>query len=569
MKAILATIACAGILTFYSTSRLLAQNQEPQMGRKISGAQVLAAGGVKRTAGQLVVKYHYGVTANDIDSLNSMFGSRVVKVQGRSGLYRLAFSRDSVIPQVLAQLKSSPMVEEVGYNYIVETFAIPYDSNYRPFQWHFYNAESGIWAEEAWDVSINKGQGVVVAVIDTGVAYENFGPFFQAKDLNKNFVAPKDFYKDDGHPNDDNGHGTHIAGTIAQDTNNNFATAGLAYQASIMPLKILSWDGYGSADDLIEAIYYAVDNGAKVINLSLGFSNTGSPDASGQVCTEIVGLNAALQYANDHNVIVVAASGNDGAGIVNCPAAYPTVIAVGATRYDGQQAYYSNSGDALDIVAPGGDMLVDQNGDGEVDGILQVSFCNDPGTMFDAYQLDGISLYGEFCAVMHAGTSMAAAHVSATVAMILGERPSLTPALVRQHLESTARDYGTPGWDASYGWGLIHAGAAIAAAIGSPAPPVATSGTVEGVVTDMATGHPVGGATVTIRLRGDKFTTTTSSSDGSYHFSGIEFGDYRITASASRYHLKHGKLSVNQGSPHVVAHFSLETLGASKKTMGN
>ena len=564
MKAILTTIVCAGLLTLSSASRLFAQNPKPPKGQQVSAAKVLAAGGVKRIAGQLVVKYRQGVTTTDIDSLNSMLGSQVVKIQARSRLHRLALAQDSVLPQVLAQLRSSSIVEEVGYNYVVETFAMPNDTDYQPFQWNLHNTASGIWAEDAWDISVTKGQGVVVAVIDTGVAYENFGPFFQAADLNKTFVAPKDFYENDDHPNDDNGHGTHIAGTIGQDTNNNFATAGLAYQASIMPLKILSWDGYGSADDLNEAIYYAVDNGAKVINLSLGFSNTGNPDASGQVCTEIVGLNAALQYAHDHDVVVVAASGNDGAGIINCPAAYPTVIAVGAIRYDGQRAYYSNTGTALDIVAPGGDMFVDQNGDGEKDGILQVSFCNDPGIMFDKYQLEGISLYGEFCTVMHDGTSMAAAHVSATVAMMLGENPSLTPALVRQYLESTARDFGTPGWDASYGWGLLHAGAAVAAAraVSSP-PPV--SGTVQGVVIDMVSGLPIGGATVTLRLRGDKLSTTTSSSDGSYLLSDLEFGDYRITVTASRYHLQHSKLTLNQSSPTAVADFRLEMLGIGRK----
>ncbi len=106
---------------------------------------------------------------------------------------------------------------------------------------------------------------------------------------------------------------------------------------------------------LFAAIYHAVGNGARVINLSLGFPNTGSPDpTTGQGCTEIPGLNAALQYAYDHNVVVVAASGNDGGNVVNCPAAYSTTIAVGATRFDGQRTSYSTGGNALDIVAPGG-----------------------------------------------------------------------------------------------------------------------------------------------------------------------------------------------------------------------
>lgn len=526
---------------------------------------LLAAGGAKRFAGQLVVKFRRGVTANDIDGLYSILGARVLKVHPRSGLHRLSVAEGPALLQILGTLRNSPIVEEAGYHYVVQNFALPNDTDYQLSQWNFHNTAGGIWAEEAWDVSANKGQGVVVAVIDTGVAYENFGPFVQAADLNKNFVAPKDFHNNDDHPNDDNGHGTHVAGTIAQDTNNNFATAGIAYQASIMPLKILSWDGYGSADDLNEAIYHAVNNGARVINLSLGFSNTGNPNASGQVCTEVAGLNAALQYAYDNNVVVVAAAGNEGGNVVNCPAAYPTVIAVGASRYDGQRAYYSNGGSALDIVAPGGDLLLDQNGDGKGDGVLQVSFCNDPGVMFDTYYLQGISLYGEFCTGMRAGTSMAAPHVTATVALMLGENPSLTPALVRHYLESTARDYGAPGWDSSYGWGLLHAGAAVAAARGGipppppPTPPPTTTGVVQGVVTDMATGLPISGATVTAHLHGNKFSTI-SSGNGSYIFAGLTFGTYRVTASASAYHSKHGKVSVTQISPNVTANFVLEKI---------
>ncbi len=552
-------ILLAGFLTLNSFGRVFAQNLQPQQTIQAPVAHLLAAGGAKRNAGQLVVKFRRGVTANDIDGLNSILGASVLKVHPRSGLHRLSVAEVN-LPQILGALRNSSMVEEAGYNYVVQSFAAPNDPDYQLSQWNFHNTAGGIWVEQAWDFSGNKGQGVVVAVIDTGVAYENFGPFVQAVDLNKNFVAPRDFYNNDDHPNDDNGHGTHVAGTIAQDTNNNLATAGIAYQASIMPLKILSWDGYGSADDLNEAIYHAVNSGARVINLSLGFSNTGNPDASGQVCMEIAGLNVALQYAYDNNVVVVAAAGNEGSNVVNCPAAYPTVIAVGATRYDGQRAYYSNGGSALDIVAPGGDLLADQNGDGEGDGVLQVSFCNDPGFMFDELILNGINHYGEFCTVLRQGTSMATPHVAATVALMLGENPSLTPASIRQYLESTARDYGAVGWDSSYGWGLLHAGAAVAAVKGGiPPPPPPTTGAVRGVVSDIATGLPISGALITMHMRADKFTTA-SLSDGSYSFSGLSFGDYKIITKASTYHLNHRDVSVSQNSSTVAVDFALEKI---------
>ncbi|MBI2533900.1 MAG: S8 family serine peptidase [Deltaproteobacteria bacterium] len=512
--------------------------QIPQSPRIVAGANdhLTPAGGPHREAGQLVVKFRPGVPANVIEGLHASLGARVLKVQPLSGLHRLGFPDGADLAQILTVYRNSPLVEEAGYNYVARAFGVPNDTYYQPYQWNFYNTAGGIWAEEAWDTIANKGQGIIVAVIDTGVAYEASGPFVQAPDLNKNFVSPKDFYNNDDHPNDDNGHGTHVTGTIAQDTNNNLATAGIAYQASIMPLKVLGWDGSGSSDDLNEAIYHAVGNGARVINLSLGFPNTGSPDATtGQVCTEIPGLNAALQYAYDHNVVVVAASGNDGGSVVNCPAAYSTTIAVGATRFDGQRTSYSTGGTALDIVAPGGDPNADQNGDGYGDGILQVTFCYDAMTMALYYQLFGINLYTEFCSVFYAGTSMATPHVTGTVALMLGENPGLNPDQVRNYLESATRDYGASGWDSSYGWGLLQAGAAVLAAKeGTTPPPPPLTGSLQGIVTDAGNGAFIGGAKITASNGASTFTTT-SPSNGSYSFNGLACGSYDVTASAKTY----------------------------------
>src|SRR3970040_2017015 len=128
MKAIFATILCVGLLTLNPVSRVFAQNQEPPKGLEVSAAKVLAAGGVKRIAGQLVVKYRHGVTANDIDSLNSMLGSQVVKIQPRSRLHRLAIPQDAILPRILTELSNSPIVEEVAYNYVVPRFTVPNDT---------------------------------------------------------------------------------------------------------------------------------------------------------------------------------------------------------------------------------------------------------------------------------------------------------------------------------------------------------------------------------------------------------------------------------------------------------
>jgi serine protease len=311
---------------------------------------------------------------------------------------------------------------------------------------------------------------------------------------------------------------------------------------------------------LNEAIYYAVNNGAKVINLSLGFTDTGSPDGSGQVCTEITGLNAALQYAHDHNVVVVAASGNDGGNVVNCPAAYPTVIAVGATRFDGQRTFYSTGGNALDITAPGGDPNVDQNGDGYGDGILQVTFCYDGETMALYWEILGINLYTEFCSAFYAGTSMATPHVTATVALILSEKPDATPDQVRTYLQSTARDYGTPGLDASYGWGLLNAGAALIMAQGgtAPSPPPATTGSINGTVTSTA-GAAIKGAKITAKTGSTTYSATTSST-GSYLLTNLPLGTYSVTASSGGYSSQTQLVSLSSSTT-VTVNFTLTKNG--------
>lgn len=257
----------------------------------------------------------------------------------------------------------------------------------------------------------------------------------QAPDLGgTSFLAGWDFVNQDAHPNDDNGHGTHVAGTVAQTTNNGFGVAGVAFGVTVMPVKVLNAAGTGAYDWIADGIYYAVDNGADVISMSLGGS-------SGSVT-----LENAVAYAYNHDVVVVAASGNDN-GAVGYPAAYDAyVIAVGATQYDESRAPYSNYGSSLDVVAPGGNTGVDQNGDGYPDGVLQMTFGDTPvdwGYWF--YQ----------------GTSMATPHVSGVAALVLTRNPSLTPDEVRSVLQSTAEDLGALGWDSTFGWGLVDAEAAL------------------------------------------------------------------------------------------------------------
>ena len=556
------------VLLLFILNVFLAGRPSPLLAQQlpiVDGAndQLVLGGGLSRIDGELVVKFRGGTPESAIEGLNALLGAQLLKLHPMSGTRRLGFPKSANLAQILNAYRNSAIVEEAGYNYRMRAFAMPNDTYYVPYQWNLYNTGNGIRAEQAWDNSANKGQGVVVAIIDTGVAFESNGLFVQAPDLNKSFVAPRNFLTNDNHPNDDHGHGTHLAGTIAQDTNNNVATAGVAYQASIMPLKVLDYTGSGSGDDLNEAILYAVANGAKVINMSLGFEGTGSPDGSGQVCTEIPGLNAALDAAYAGGVVVVAAAGNDGGNIVNCPAAYPTTIAVGATRYDGQRAFYSTGGSALDIVAPGGDPNVDQNGDGYGDGILQVTYCYDPESMALYWELLGINLYTEFCSVFYAGTSMATPHVTGTAALILSEKSNATPDDVRGYMQSTARDLGTNGRDDSYGWGLLDAGAAVLMATGGitpppPPPPPPPTGSISGVVKNSA-GVAINGAKITAKVGSATYTTTQT--NGSYVLSNLPLNTYNVTASASGYTAQTKSVTLTSGTPNQTFDFFLVKKG--------
>jgi serine protease len=344
---------------------------------------------------------------------------------------KVKFGPDKSVQEMIEAYKLEPCVLYAEPNYITYAFFVPNDPLYR-YQWHLQSPENGgINMEPTWDIST--GKDVIVAILDTGVAYENYKSFRLAPDLNgTRFIQGYDFVDKDTHPNDEDGHGTHVAGTIAQRTNNNMGLAGIAFNCTIMPVRVLGADGSGTHFTLADGIDFAVKNGAKVINMSLG--NWGQSDI----------LKQSLAHAYEMGVILVAAAGNE--FFEGSPASYPAAyndycIAVGAVRYDGMRAPYSNVSDYIDITAPGGDITVDQNHDGYVDGIYQQTFTTDP-QRFGYYFFEG--------------TSMAAPHVSATAALLISNGVT-NPNDVIKALKDTARDMGPLGCDSEYGWGILNA----------------------------------------------------------------------------------------------------------------
>jgi serine protease len=287
----------------------------------------------------------------------------------------------------------------------INNLAFPNDPYYK-YQWHL----KAIGIDAVWNKF--SGKGITVAVIDTGVAYTDHGKFKQVEDLkNVKFVKGYDFVDNDAFPIDENGHGTHVAGTIAQATNNSKGVAGAAFSASIMPVRVLNGQGSGTMADVAEGIRWAAKNGAHIINLSLG-------GPSGAKF-----LEDACKYAKAKGCIIVCAAGNSNTDRKFYPAGYSSAMAVASVESRLKRAFYSNYGDWISISGPGGDTRADYNGDGQPDGVLQCTI--DPAA-------PERSVYAQFM-----GTSMAAPHVSAAAAVLLSS--GRVPArLVQRKLEESA-----------------------------------------------------------------------------------------------------------------------------------
>ena len=279
----------------------------------------------------------------ELPGYNGLTMTLVRNLDGRNSLYELPDQIDP--PSAVAALADTGEFESISLDY-QRAALVPVNDPFFSKQWHLAKLRATV----AWDYSI--GANITVAVLDTGYAENND---------RLNAVAPGgyDFINGDGDAADDNGHGTHVSGIIAQKSNNNIGVAGLAYGATILPIKVLDHQGIGYDSQIIDGINHAVASGAHVINMSLGGA------------TYSAAMESAVNNAWAAGVFLACAAGNDGQGQATYPAFYDGCVGVGATNYGDGRAPYSNFGLGVAIAAPGGDLTVDANNDGYADGILQ------------------------------------------------------------------------------------------------------------------------------------------------------------------------------------------------------
>jgi len=356
------------------------------------------------------------------------------------GFYLVELDAKDSVEAALRRFRAMVDVEYAVPNGIARSFFTPNDPDFGLLQWNMRLLDM----ERGWDIQ-RGSSAVAVAIVDSGVAFEDFldpsGILFRrAPDwASATFLTGFDaVYGRGTHANDLTGHGTHVASTVAEATDNGLGVAGLAFGCGLVPIRVLNELGTGTFFDIAEGIDYATTltqdgrRPVRVINLSLG----------GPAETQDVGdpVRRAIDRAVAAGIVVVAATGNENRA-VGFPALLPNVIAVGAVDRNKRRASYSNFGPEVDVVAPGGDNITSSL----ADGIWQQSYAGFPF---------GPPSFQQFALTPSQGTSMAAPHVAATAALLISQGID-DPLLVRAAIESTTEDLGSAGFDSQFGHGLI------------------------------------------------------------------------------------------------------------------
>lgn len=379
-------------------------------------------------SGSVLVKFKPLIPSSLADAALSVQGLTTMSTVYGSEVRKVAVTPGQEI-QTVAGLMSNPLVEYAEPDYLLQSMWAPNDTYYASDQWNLRQ----INMEAAWDIT-RGSSNVKVAVVDTGLNPDN-------PDRPVNIVSQWNQCIGGPALSDADGHGTHVSGIIAANTNNGIGVAGVAPGVSLMPVGV-ECDGNISVSNAAAGVRYAADNGANVMNISLGTQEQSQT------------LQDAIDYAIGKGVLVVASAGNGYASgnPIMYPAGFPGVLAVGASTHDLTRASYSEVQPYVSVVAPGGDA----SGAADSDSYHWIK-----------------STYSTSYASM-AGTSQAAPHVAGLAGLILSINPGLTSAQVMSIITSTATDLGPPGRDDEYGWGQIDAYAALVKTQSMPPAPSPT-----------------------------------------------------------------------------------------------